>query len=74
MKFITGLLFGLAGYAAWTLSEPAPGESGDLPARLDRLKSEWSEARTHGKAAGEDKRRAMEAEFQSIFDRHQSKT
>jgi outer membrane murein-binding lipoprotein Lpp len=72
MKLFTGLLVGLLSYAAWTLSDPAPGESGDLPARLERLKQEWEDARSQGKAAGEEKRRLMEEEFESIFQRHQA--
>jgi hypothetical protein len=73
MKLFTGLLMGLLGYAAWTLSEPAPGESGDVHARLERLKREWEDARSQGKAAGDEKRRSMEAEFESIFQRHKGK-
>jgi len=67
MKLLSGLIVGLVGYAAWTLSEPAPGESGDAKARLERLKTEWKRARQHGRAAGEVKRLEMEAEFEGIF-------
>lgn len=71
MRLFTGLLVGLVGYAAWALSEPGPEESGDLPARIERLRHEWAEARSQGKAAGDEKRRTMEADFASIFERHQ---
>ncbi len=71
MKFLSGLAMGLIGYAVWTLSEPAPGQSGDPSARLDRLKEEWQRARQHGKVAGEEKRQEMEREFEGIF-RNQS--
>jgi len=67
MKTITGLLVGLAGYTAWRLSDPGPGESSKLPARIERLKMEWRKATDQGRTAGEARRLQMENEFEAVF-------
>lgn len=67
MKFITGLALGLAGYAAWTLSEPGPGEPDGFIARLPRLRAEWQKAVNQGRAAGDIKREHMEREFETML-------
>jgi hypothetical protein len=67
MKLILGLAVGIMVYAAWKLSEPAPGERGELSARLERLKREWEAALAQGKAAGIQTRQRMEEEFSAIF-------
>jgi hypothetical protein len=67
MKLMTGLLFGVVGYSAWKLSEPGPGESGELNARLERLKIQWRKAADQGRMAGDAKRQQMEREFGAVF-------
>ena len=72
MKTLAGVVLGVVGYAAWRLSEPGPGESSELPARMARLKMQWRKATDEGRAAGEAKRRQMESEFEAVF-KHQSR-
>ncbi|GEM_PF-5892063 len=67
MRLIAGALLGLVGYAAWSLSEPRPGEPSDFSSRLDRLRTEWNQALSEGKIAGEARRAQMQAEFEAIF-------
>lgn len=67
MKTVTGIIVGLLGYAAWTLSQPAAGEPGDLSSRVERLKAEWARATREGKVAGEARRSQLQQEFQAIF-------
>lgn len=69
MKTVTSILLGVVGYCAWQLSEPGPGESSDLPARMERLKTHWRKAADQGRAAGEAKRRRMEDEFEATFQK-----
>jgi hypothetical protein len=69
MKLFAGLALGVAGYVAWKLSEPAPGESPVISSRIERLKREWQKATDEGRVAGEAKRRAMEVEFESVFQK-----
>ena len=68
MRTTLGLLLGLVGYGAWKLSEPGPGESPDVSARLERLKMEWRKAVDEGRIAGEAKRLQLESEFEAIFN------
>ncbi len=69
MKLITGVIAGFVGYAAWTLSDPGPGEEDDLTTRFYRLRAAWSRAVGEGKAAGDLRRHQMEQEFQDIFNK-----
>lgn len=65
MRLLLGMVLGSLGYAVWQLSEPEPGQRGDLQARLERLQQEWNAALAQGQAAGTQTRQRMESDFEA---------